>query len=450
MTQDEQSADSEPVIDPWDVKKDVGEEERRAKPGVAVVCLTKKNLGKTVFYLGMNNTAYQEARVLRHRVASHETAYVVINSEQKTDRLKDRLKERDQVEECVRALCLTDKSKEHELTGQIERLANMRARAILFRIAEAYALAERGRLDMKRAILSGESYGKELFSRDKKTLCTLDFVRFAHLGKIFRKASGQVEHLLLSACSTGFADRISIYKEMYPNLLTIMGYAGKAKPGPLTYKVIEDWAIATRREGTKTLAAPPERRVRAKNGGWDTIRVATWSVLGGYKPKERPLEKVLESVNNQRPYYRELIEGKNEPSGDPEEGIAHDYFRTLMELIHRSDYRDHPELSAYEAECEQAKRLRYWATIRGIFGQRYAGKLGRGYSAAHLPPPDFAGLERRSLVEQIGRFVAAMDGTVGQSLGIAGADVQGTLDLLKGLYKLDSETIPEKWLQEWE
>lgn len=407
----------------------------------ATVCLSKTRKSPIV-YLGMNRTAYGESNAVKRANSDRGGVTAIINADQKAEMIRS-LADRDQVKQLVDAWCLPEKQA-NAVVDLIEQTAWGRAKVLLFRLAEVYAQAETGCRRMERVLLSGECFGSGLFSREHGTTAvTLDFDDFVKLRTIFPVAAAQVKHLLVSGCSSGYRGNMDEYRKMYPNVQTIMAYVGKAPAGQIAHSDIVHWESHTDKDTVKTLAPIPKRKDPKHPDGEHWIKVATWSPCEGYSLDEEPLAKLLERIKRTEPDFLKCMKGEQEPSGDPERGVPHDYFRLLMDLAHREDYDDDTGRATYAVQREQAKRLRYWVRIRIRFGREYDEPLGRGFVAAHQDMPDFAAMTRAGLIEQISRLEAAQ----ARDVGMAVAEIAATLRLLRGLRDLDSTTIPRAWVE---
>jgi hypothetical protein len=413
----------------------------------AIVCFCRESRKSPIVYFGMNQTAYGEVAVVKRGNANKGGVTAIINADQKTMELTHQLANCDQVKKLIAEWCLPEKQG-NALVDLIEQTVWGRGKALLFRLAEIYAQAETGCRRMERVLLSGECFGSGLFSREHDTTpVTLDFDDFVKLRSIFPVAAGQVKHLLVAACSSGFRGNIPIYRKMYPNVQTIMAYASKAPAGWIAYKDITHWESNTDKRKHKTLAFIPKRMDPKYPDGEHWIKVATWSIREGYGVDEEPLSKLLGRVKSMEPEFMACMTGADEPNRNPERGIAHDYFRLLIELAYREDYDDKTGRSKYAVQLEQAKRLRYWARIRVRFGNEYEERLRKGFQAARLDIPDFKEMTRAELIAHIAQLKAAEKSGKVCDVGMAVADVLAALRLLRGLYELDSTTIPKEWLE---
>jgi len=413
----------------------------------ALVCLRRQIKSCPVVYLGMNRTAYKESDVIKRGNASRGGVTAIINADQK-QALIDKLADVEQVKQFVATWCLPD-GQATAVADLIEHTGWGRAKALLLRLAEVYAQAESGRRRVDRVVLSGECYGSGLFSGEHETTpVMLDFEDFIKLRRIFPLAAGQVKHLLVSACSSGFQGNIRDYREMYPRVQTIMAYASKAPSGQMARSDIAFWESQTDKDVCRTLAHMAERKDPKHPEGEHGIKVATWSASAGYWVDEKPLSELLARIRAKEPGFLACVSGASEPDTNPGVGAANDYFRLLMELVNRQDYDDEAGRARYAIQREQAKRLRQWARIRVRFGQEYDDRLTRGFRGAGLQIPDFASMTRAQLVGHIGRLKAVLESRKPGEAGMEVADVRAALRLLKGLHDLDSTTIPQAWLEQ--
>ena len=437
--------------DPWQLDRtSEGLDLRNEGPnrGVALVCLRRKIGNRPVVYFGLNKAAHVEAENVRRKNANKGGVTKIINIDYTAEVVEQRTKD-GQVQQLVSTWCLPEDQGE-AVVRLLEGFGDhRRGRLLLSLLAGVYAEAETGRRKMERIVLSGESFGASLFSNcedDDQSDVDLEFSTFLDLANIFPVATGQVKHLLVSACNAGFPGNMQVYREIFPRVQTIMAYASKSPEGrgKMARSDFEYWSSHTSREGCRSLAPRRQRPDPAhpENGAW--IKVATWSIRGDYRVNQDPLPVLLAKIERLEPKFKARLTGEVEPEQNPAAGVVHDYFRFLTELIHRGDYTDRRGTATYALQQRQAMRLRYWSKIvRGRFGEEYQDKLREGLG---LKMPNFATLTRKKLKEILEQLKAAKEDGNALASGKQ-AEISEALGLLQGLFDLDEGIIPQEWLE---
>jgi hypothetical protein len=343
-----------PEDDPWQVdrtSKGPDFEKKGLDGGPAVVCLNRKIANRPIVYFGLNKAGHVEAENLRSGNAEKGGVTKIINIDY-TDEVVEQRTERDQVKQLVNAWCLPEEQTEGVI-GLLEGLGDdRRGKFLVLLLAGVYAETETGRRRMERIVLSGESFGGSIFTNcddHDHSDVDIEFSTFVDLAKIFSAATGQVKHLLVAACNAGFEGNMRVYREMFPRVQTIMGYASKSPEGrgKMARSDFKYWVSQTSREGCRSLAPRRQRPDPAhpENGAY--IKVATWSILGEYRVNQDPLPVLLAKIQKLEPKFKARLTGEVEPEQNPAAGVVHDYFRFLTELIHRRDYDDHTRMATY-------------------------------------------------------------------------------------------------------
>jgi hypothetical protein len=125
-------------------------------------------------------------------------------------------------------------------------------------IARVWSEGEKGGSVPSRLVLSGHCYGDALWDGGKENLGVLGFDNLRALAAAMPRAAAQVEDLMISACSSGFAgaeatDRrqsLTLWQTAFPHLKTAWGYGGvKDYHSPTSQQAvmhIQAWEQATR------------------------------------------------------------------------------------------------------------------------------------------------------------------------------------------------------------
>jgi hypothetical protein len=431
----------------------IGDKFGRESGKDAAVCVQKPTNGSPLLFVGMSKSALQEGTFLRRCSAGKGVVYVVNNAEPETQTIVDILEKkklanpkkklsRSDIEQLLKTRQLPE-DRMAALANLIWGVKMARVRAVFLRMAELFAHIESECLLIKRVVFSGESFGETFFSRTAdKIPIRISFLWLTRLTAIFPTVTNQVRHMFISACSCGFRASMTELRTIFPNLLTLTGYASKCPGGQTACNDLADWQGKTCKAWQKTVEPKKTRHIKG------AIKMATWSEAKGYRraDPDRPLKKFLEEVQQEERIFEKCLNGINEdPVRDPEVGTAHDLFRKLMELVDMPDFQNHEKLTHYKKRLGQAKRLRYWHEIRKRFCEEYSKILISGCAVAGIEMPDHEQLTRKKVSELVAHFDTAL-----RISSVGGADRAKLEDAFKkwnGLLELDSITIPDGWLE---
>ena len=138
--------------------------------------------------------------------------------------------------------------------------------------------AEMGERKIDRMVLSGHSAGSQIWGDDNGEIL---FDQLAELTKLFPNAMGQVQHLFMSACSTGKEEGIKQYPELFQGLESVFAYHASS-PGTWTGAIdhLGQWEEATE-------AGKPASNVDPSlvDGIRKSKNSATWNKTDGYQGK---------------------------------------------------------------------------------------------------------------------------------------------------------------------
>lgn len=129
------------------------------------------------------------------------------------------------------------------LCGALER-AGADARDELAGLARALAAAERGKISVRRLVISGHAAGGDgivrgnqpCYPHDRRPFNgTLTLAPLRLVVAAFPRAAAQVEHLMLAACFSAYAPRgvhagdpLQAYRALFPRLRSVTAYADRA------------------------------------------------------------------------------------------------------------------------------------------------------------------------------------------------------------------------------
>lgn len=308
--------------------------------------------------------------------------------------------------------------------------AKPESRATLAGIAKAWAPGERGGQVPSRLALSGHSTGSSVWG-DRGSMQISDLTKLA---KAMPGAAAQVEDLAANACFTGGYNRMSQWREAFPNLRTQMAYRGSAPgthSGALSHQ--NRWERATRGR-TDELPANVARGTRKGQN------IESWSLGGGYQAQS---QKSLFELDRQRtemePTYQRFFRGDDEVK-DTQRGPLRDYYRTIQDLETHQD-TDESRRPGLQDQKDQTIRLIYYDKhVKKRFAQEHGAQIKAGYESLGLQAPDFSKLSRKEALEQIERFEDKLGSTIP-------GPAERLLPLLtNGLRDLRSSVVPNNWI----
>jgi hypothetical protein len=378
----------------------------------AAICVQKPTNGSPLLFVGMSKSGLKEGTFLRRCSAGKGVVYVINNAEPETQTIVDILEKkklanpkkklsRSDIEQLLKTRQLPE-DRMAALANLIWGVKMASVRAVLFRMAALFTHIEAECLLIKRVVFSGESFGETFFSRTAdKVPIRIPFLWLNRLTALFPTVANQVRHMFISACSCGFRASMKELRTMFPNLLTLTGYASKCPSGQTACNDMADWQSQTCKEWQKTVKPKKLRHLRGD------IKMATWSQAEGYRrdDPDKPLKDFLKQVVNEEEIFMKYLNGEStDPGHDPEVGTAHDLFRKLMELVDRPDFQKHEQFEHYKKLLGQAKRLRYWHEIRKRFCEQYSRILMPGCVVAGIEMPDYLQVTRKKVKELVAHF----------------------------------------------
>jgi hypothetical protein len=406
----------------------------RIQPGWQLRVATGPRHNDDVLFVGMNPGSTQEIRALRQAGAR---VVAVQDSREGEDKLAAGGVVHD-LSTAEGALAFTRTlGLPAEQTMEISRVLHEcphDARDELGRVAEAWALAEKGGSAPSRLVLSGHSVGTGVWG-DHNGMLTLDAL--AALGRAMPLAARQVEDVHIAGCYSGGEYAILRLRAIFPHLKTAWAYAGSA-PGAASGATVHLalWERATR--GTSTNL---DREIAERTRKGDSVVV--WTVDKGYQGigAPAPIEEMRAGLAYLEPVFEQFLRGEVDVE-DPQLGPLRDYYDALQMLL------QHPELPeeerpALEQRRDRTIRLLYYAdTVARRFTRHHEDAIRRGYAALGLPAPDFGALPRAAALAEIERFGARVRS---ESAPPPEATQLATL-LTSGLVELDPRLIPEGWV----
>ena len=290
---------------------------------------------------------------------------------------------------------------------------------------------ERGKGLMKRLVISGHSWGSSVWGDNNGSI---PFPHLERLTRLFPIAAGQVEDLMFSACNTAQIAKLDQYHRMFPNLKSIWGYAGYSpSAGTGSTRHIGEWEKGSR--GHDSAGVDKGREKVNQGSGPRDQNVAVWSEAKGYKTQSHYAEMsygdLRSAVDRLLPIYDQAFaQGVIDKS-------QLDQLQTLLQNMtgmHADALGG--ELERFQQMNARTLYLRHWPNITKNFAATHRAKLEAGYRDAGQTLPNFAGMPRNQVLEQIRSFTGAVKGD---------ASREAAKLLTEILRDLDQNQIPDTW-----
>lgn len=369
--------------------------------------------------LGLDITGILDSRVGQDKIRVSGQTYDLATADGRTDFVATLGLPAEQSRKVADALAASDPKAKDEMAA----------------IAQVWAKAEHGGTIPSRLIIAGHNVGSGPWGDENGQLYWDPPLKM--LAQAMPKAAAAVEDLNISACYSGGEANEAIYRDLFPNLRTIWAYSGSA-PGAASGATAhqEAWERATRGSGTD-VAGTAQRL--ASRGVRKADKIATWAE--GVAPAQgRSLEELRNNVSYGDYSFRSYFSGET-PVADSQSGPLREYYNNLQALLQRTalpgDERRHLE----SRRDQTIRTLFYTSNVAPSFQHEYGAEIAAGYQALGQTPPNFGTMSRLEAVGAIERYRLLLDQT-----GNTSAAAQRTLQLLNGLWNLDSRTIPNNWI----
>lgn len=286
--------------------------------------------------------------------------------------------------------------------------------------------AEMGERKIDRMVLSGHSIGSMIWGDDNGTV---NMDEFEDLSKIFPKAFGQVQHLMLSACYSGGESRMISHKEIWTGAQSIMAYHDSS-PGTWSGAMghMKEWEAATE-AGKDASGVDPE----IAKGHRKAKNVSTWNVTDGYQGgKPMSLYQIETELSSRETLFKDYYNG-DQLVENAQTGPLRDYYCLIQRGISHVEV-DESMRADLEVKRDQTIRLLYFGLVSSKFQKHYSKSLDEAYQQTGMAAPDFSTMNRKEVLDHINEVRSQLAGTEGLRL------------LEKGLVELDSEIIPTSWV----
>ncbi len=313
----------------------------------------------------------------------------------------------------------------------------------LAQLARILYEAEVGKRLMKRMVMSGHSSGTTLYGHnaDYSNNQSISFTNLIPLKDIFPMALGQVEDLMLSACNTGWTDKLDTYKSIFPNVRSIWGYVGFSPAyGGGSERHIQNWEKSSR--GTVDQKKMDAAREKVASGsGQNDKHVALWTrehgVAGG-KDKVT-YETSSELATSDSDVLRQTVDARIVQFFDPayrdgniDQQNLNELYTQLQALVGNHASGLGAELPHYQGILKKTLFLRHWNNITARFMDGFGDKVRSGYQSARAQSPAYAGMTRSEVLAKINSYPGDKDGEAYKLL-------------VQYLRDLDPAVIPDDW-----
>jgi len=307
--------------------------------------------------------------------------------------------------------------------------ADFAAKDELAQLAQALHGAETGKTILTRAVLSGHSGGWSFWGDDNGYI---PFDELAIVQKIFPKATGCVQDLMMSACNTGQGQKLDQYRKIFPNVKSIwayVGYSPSAATGALTH--MGSWEQATRGPLNEGKIDAAREKMATSAGGSKGKHVATDikkdDGSSSYKTSSEEALQSFETLKAMVDSGMALFTAAFDKGIIDKQGLSV-FYTNLQNLL--GNFADRlPDAAKYEKIMKQTLFLRYWENITKKFMEAHGSKVKAGYGTSAVPA--YANASRDKVLSWISGYPKQGD--------------EGHKLLVQYLSALDPDVIPVTW-----
>ncbi|HEU5055486.1 MAG TPA: DUF4157 domain-containing protein [Kofleriaceae bacterium] len=313
----------------------------------------------------------------------------------------------------------------------------------LAQLARIFYDAETGKRLMKRMVMSGHSGGTSLYGHnaDYSNHQSINFSDLNPLTSIFPMAMGQVEDLMLSACNTGWTDKLDAYKTLFPNLRSIWGYVGYSPAyGGGAERHILNWEKGSR--GTVDQRKMDAAREKVAQGsGKNDKHVALWTRehgVAGAKGKET-YQTDSEEATYSFDVLKQTVDSRIVQYFDPayrdgniDQQNLNELYSQLHALVGNHASALGADLAHYQGILKKTLYLRHWSSIARHFMDTFGDRVRAGYQSARAETPAYATLGRAQALAKIAAYPGDKGGEAFKLL-------------TQYLRDLDPTVIPDAW-----
>jgi hypothetical protein len=318
-----------------------------------------------------------------------------------------------------------------------------RAKDELANLVKTLSQAEMGERELTRLVLSGHSTGNEFWGDDNGVITMDDF---AKLAEIFPNASGAIEHLMLSACSSGGERQHEKYREMFGGLKSSSAYLGSS-PGTHSGALghLKSWEAHTEKGDAVSAIDPAmvEGQRKAEN-------LSTWNAEDGYQATDKGS---FDDDLTQAYYFGENQPGFESGEANLNDRAQHATLREQYDRLRRIEQSGQADEQWQTWAKEQAdhtiRLLHYEDAVRGRFTEANRPALEEGYALFGREMPAFEKLSRKDALAEIASLKAEMGTAEPDYESMSDEDLarwQVIWKLDDGLVRMTNEAVPSNWL----
>ncbi len=297
-------------------------------------------------------------------------------------------------------------------------------------LARVWARAENGKAIPKRLVLSGHSNGhNELWGEGDNN--SISFTLLKELAETLPKAAAAIEDVHISACYCGSFQTILKFRNMFPNLQSIMAYHDSAptKGAPRHIKI---WERGTRGDDANKLLSS-----KSKFGK----KAAFWTPETDYVGPKVALPEVIAVVDSfWKDNYTAYFAGTRVDS-PARPGPLDSFYRNLQQALGHKDWTEeqNPVGLNLRKLQQQTLRLRYFSSVVKNFQHIHQETITKGYADIGRRAPDFSTMSRQQCLQEIDAYIVATEGSA----------LESTKELTGLLYDGLLHLVPEIILDHW-
>lgn len=396
------------------------------------------SLANVVTLVGMSDTSVAEARALRTKTP----VQLITDIPGRGDKVKDidgqhtfDLSVSTDREAFVNTLKLPKDVQQKVL--QVLNDVSVGARREIAELARVWSFAYSGNAIPRRVILSGHGDGTWITGDDQ------DFINknsVLNLGRAMPEAAKQIYSFHIGSCQHGYDTRMKAFRQVFPSLQMIWGYAGTSPSGEEAQGHMIVWEQKTHNfpQGGPTIDPSREKGISGKKREKET---SIWTPSGGWKGPVIPtFPELLVKVKGWESIYQQYLQGQLE-NRDPGHGFLYNYYQNVQQLSTHPgmDTQEEAVFHFWQQRTKQALRLRLYHNVAVNFQRTYQTQINKGYSTVGLKSPDFGKLNRGAALKEIRSFE--------QQMTLIDPDQLLLWTILRGLKELDDVIIPMSWVE---
>jgi hypothetical protein len=295
-------------------------------------------------------------------------------------------------------------------------------RAVLARIALAWAPGEAGVSIPSRLVLSGHSSAGLLWGQH----ASFGYASLRALAEALPRAARQVEDVHISGCFTEReVQRSAEWVRAFPGLKTLWGYREYCPSTPTAHLL--DWESVTRGRASKIGESFMASHASA----------TAWSVTGGIANASLPVAERRALVAEANGRFESYFDGTRRILHAHQPDADRDY--AAYQMLAAAPDATPSERATASSRAAELLRLRFYEQrVRIEFAQSYGPAAGAALARLGLPPADFARLSRKDALALVALAVE-------RAPAYPDPATRRGLALLVGLRDLRSDVITERF-----